>query len=185
MKRKTTAPASGASTDIKAERKRETEKLSDKAVLVSALAILYAILLLFLQSMGKSSLTASGAVTFMKILFWGSIAGAIAFAVWAAYKERRGMLLYSGIFLFVLWASAVILYCGYWDRGFAIVYAGLFIAFVLVHVYVRLRVMGKLSSGGAMTAFVIVAAALFALLTLCAVGIRLGWLNGLLGMISI
>ncbi len=179
MKKKNRAAKSAASDNIKATRRQERERLSDAAVLVTSLAVLYAILLLFLQNMGMSGPTAMGALTFEKILFWGSIAGAIFFAVWAAYKERKGLMLYTGIFLFVLWTITIILYGGNVTPKFALVYASILIAVVLFHIGIRLRAAEK-----NMTVFIIVCAAALVLLSLVAVGLRLGYVYRLIQLIS-
>ncbi len=158
------------------------ERLSDKAVLISALAILYGILLLFLQNMGYSIATASGAVTFVCILFWGSIVGAMLFAALAVYREQRGLLLYSGIFIYVLWTTAIIRFTGNWAQAFAIVYVSLFSAFVLVHVNIWLRTTGRFEKKSVRIIFNTVAVVILVLLTLCSMGLRTGILKSLLGV---
>lgn len=171
--------------EIKANQKLYAERMSDKAVLLSALTILYGILLLFLQNMGYSMATVSGAVTFVCILFWGSIAGAMLFAALSVYRERWGLLLYCGIFLYVFWTTAVIRFTGNWAHAYAIVYISLFAVFVLVHVNIWLRTSGRYEKRPVRLAFIIVTAVIFALLTLTAVGLRTGMLSWLLDYISV
>lgn len=181
MKRKTKAVQTAASRDIKTARRREKERLSERAVLITALAILYAVLLLFLQNMGRNSYTAQGAWTFEHILFWGSMIGAIFCAVWGAYKERRSMMLYSGIFLFVLWTMAIIIYGGNNNHTFPLVYGAILIAVVMTHVGTRLRMPENGKKGW--TAFLIVGAVLFVLISVFAVALRLGYVGVILNMI--
>ena len=152
------------------------ERLTDKAVLISALAILYGVLLLFLQSMGYSTATASGAVTFVLILFWGSIVGAMVFAALAVYRERRDFLLYTGIFVYVLWTTAIIRFTGYWSHAYALVYISLFAAFILVHVNIWLRKTDRLEKTLPKVIFVVISALILIVLTLCSIGFRTGYL---------
>ena len=166
--------------DIKnknSDTRAKNERLTDKAVLLSAMAILYGILLLFLQSMGYSSLTASGAVTFVLILFWGSIAGAMVFAALAVYRERRELMLYCGIFVYILWTTAIIRYTGNWGHAFALVYISLFAAFILVHVNIWLRKTGRFERTAPRVIFAVIAALIFAVLTFTSVGLRTGILT--------
>ena len=169
----------------KISQRMNAERLSDKAVLLSALAILYGILLLFLQNMGYSIATVSGAVTFVCILFWGSIAGAMIFAALAVYRERRGLLLYCGIFVYVLWTTAVIRFTGNWAHAFAIVYASLFAAFILIHVNIWLRTSGRYERKAPRIVFYVITALIFLGLTLLALALRFGLLNGLLEYITL
>ncbi len=164
----------------KVEARMNAERLSDRAVLISALAILYGILLLFLQNMGYSIATASGAVTFVSILFWASIVGAMLFAALSVYREQRGLLLYSGIFIYVLWTTAIIRFTGNWAQAFAIVYVSLFSAFILFHVNIWLRTTGRFEKKSVRIIFKTVAVVILVLLTLCSIGLRTGILNGLL-----
>lgn len=150
------------------------ERLTDKAVLLSALIILYGILILFLQSMGYNSLTVSGAVTFVRILFWGSIVGAMIFAALAVYRERRELMLYSGIFIYILWTTTVLLRTGNWNYAFTIVYISLVAAFILVHVNIWLRKSGRFEKLAPRVIFVIVAALVLAALSLVSLSLRIG-----------
>ena len=177
MKKKTKA-AKAASNTRKSERSRKAESLSDKAVLVSALAILYAILLLFLQNMGKSNL-AAGALGFLQILRWVSIAGAIFFAAWSVYKERRGLMLYCGIFVYLIWTITIILNTTNWDKSFMIVFASLFAAFVLTHVNIWLRATDRYERTAPRVIFAVVAILIFLLLNLVYINLRFELFNGL------
>lgn len=170
--------------EIKANQRLYAERMSDKAVLLSALIILYGILLLFLNRMSNEIATVQGAVTFVKILFWCGIAGAMIFAALAVYRERRGLLLYSGIFGYVFWTTALLLFTGNWAQAFVIVYVSLCAAFILVHVNIWLRISGRYEKRHVRVIFTVVAVAIFVILTLVAVGLRTGLLEGLLSYIS-
>ncbi len=172
--------------DIKTKRDKavrsDEERLSDKAVLLTALTILYAFLLLFLQRMSMSSTTVLGAQAFIEILFWGSIIGAMACAAWGAYREKRGMFTYSGVFVYIRWSTAVIQYCGNMgsSRAYTLVYVSLVIAFALVQLYFGLLSAGKLGTKRGKTVFTASAALLFVAFTLAAIALRFRFF-GLLG----
>ncbi|MGN1098300.1 MAG: hypothetical protein ACI4SS_05335 [Clostridia bacterium] len=159
---------------IDSNKKREAERLSDRAVLLTALSILYAFLLLFLQKMSMSTSTVLGAQAFIRILFWGSIAGAMLCAAWGAYKENRDMLTYSGVFVYILWSMAVIQYCGTMGTGkaYTLVYASLITAFVLGQIYFALRSSGRLATKKARTIFAVISVALFVLFSVAALALR-------------
>lgn len=159
----------------RAERRREAERLSDKAVLVTALAILYGVLLLFLQSMGKSDLV-NGAIGFLKILRWVSIAGGIIFAAFSVYKERRGLMLYCGMFVYIIWSVTVILNTTVWDKSFAIVYVSLLAAIILTHVNIWLRTSGRFERMAPRVTFAAIAIVIFLLLNLVYVELLTGFL---------
>ncbi len=130
--------------EMKQKVRQESERFSDKAVLLSTFIILYVFLLMLLQRMSQSTLTVVGANAFTNILFGVSIAGAMICAAWAAYKERKGMLTYCGVFVFILWSTVVIKFCGHpASSAYALIYAGLAAAFVYIQVYYGLLAAGK------------------------------------------
>ena len=69
--------------------KQEREQLGNRIVLISSVTFLYGLLLLFIQKMAESSMTVNGALAFIQILRWVSLAGAMLCAAWSAYKEKR------------------------------------------------------------------------------------------------
>ncbi len=169
----------------KAER-NETDRLSDKAVLLTALTILYAFLLLFLQWMSRDIITIPGAMAFTKILFWGSIIGAMACAAWGAYREKKAMFLYSGIFVYILWSMAVILRCGNMgaDKAYALVYLSLIAAFILIQLYFGLRSSGKMQSKKSKIIFTVVSVLIFIAFTVAAAALAtelFGFRNAVIG----
>ena len=179
MKKKNKA-FNAAAKEQRIERRREAERLSEKGVMITALAILYGVLLLFLQSMGKSDL-AAGATGFLSILRWVSIAGAIFFAAWSVYKERRGLMLYCGIFVYIIWSITIVLNTTSWDKSFAIVYVSLFAAIVFTHVNIWLRSSGRFESKAFRVSFAVVSIAVFVVLNLLYIELRYGLFSKLLG----
>lgn len=159
---------------INSDTKREAERFSDKAVHMTLLTVLYAFLLMFLQKMSNSSTTVLGAQAFIKILFWGSVIGAMICAIWGAYKENKGMFTYSGIFVYILWSMAVIQYCGTMgaQKAYSLVYLSLFAAFVLTQFYYAMRSNGRLVRSRGRFAFMIVSAAVFVLFSAAALALR-------------
>lgn len=175
MKKKTNA-AKAAAKEQRATRRREAERLSDKAVLITALAILYGVLLLFLQSMGKNPVNVNGALSFLQILRWVSIAGGIIFAALSVYKERRGLMLYCGMFVYIIWSVTVILNTTAWDKSYAIVYVSLLLAIILTHVNIWLRTSGRFERTAPRVIFAAVSIAIFLLINLAYVELLTGFL---------
>ncbi len=152
----------------------EADRLSNRVVMLTAAAILYAMLLLFLQNMSKSSATVLGAQAFTQILFWGSIIGAMVCAALGAYKEKKSLFTYSGIFVYVLWSMIVIQYCGVMgsDKAYLLVYLSLAVVFVMTQVYSVLASRGKMDSKKAVVTFAAISIALFVLFCAAAVALR-------------
>ncbi len=152
----------------------KNEQLSGKAVMLTALTVFYALLMLFLQNMSKSSQTVLGAQAFIQILFWGSIIGAMACAAWGAYKEKKSFFTYCGVFVYILWSMVVIQYCGIMgtDKAYMLVYISLAIIFVLIQVFSFLASRGSFKSRKVLAAFTVVSAVLFAGLCLAAAALR-------------
>ena len=159
------------SADI--QRRAAAERLGNRLVTLTIITILYAFLMLFLQNMSKSSETVLGAQGFIQILFWGSIVGAMACAALGAYKENKGMFTYCVMFLYVLWSTVVIQYCGSMgsDKAYALVYVSLIIIFIMTQVFSFLSSGGKIEKK-TLTAFTVVSITLFALLCAAAVCLR-------------
>lgn len=151
--------------------KQEKDHLNGWLVLLTSLVILYTLLLCFLQKMGENSSTVNGALTFLKILRWGGLVGAMLCAAWGAYKENRGFFAYAGICLYLFGSATIILFCG--PRGtskaFALNYLALLATFILLQVYFFLRARGPLSKtartvltvASAVVILAVIAAALF------------------------
>lgn len=154
-----------------ARSRANAERLSNRALTVTVITILYAFLMLFLQNMSRSSETVLGAQGFIQILFWGSIVGAMACAALGAYKERRSLFTYCAIFLYILWSTVVILYCGTMgsDKAYALVYLSLAVVFVMTQIFSVLSAKGRLENKKTVTVFATVSIALFALFCLAAV----------------
>ena len=121
--------------------KQEKEKLDSKIVFLSSIIILYALLLLFIQRMSMFSITVNGAIAFVEILRWASLAGAMACAAWSAYKEKKGFFLYCVVCIFVFLSTTVLLFCTKRSSNAAYLlnYGALIAAFVMTQVYYVLK----------------------------------------------
>ena len=128
--------------------KQEKERLDNKIVFFSSVTFLYALLLLFIQRMSANSMTVNGAIAFIEILRWASLAGAMGCAAWSAYKEEKGVFLYCAMCIYVFLSTTVIRYCT--SRGsirpYLINYGALFVVFVMSQIYYALKVRGKLEN---------------------------------------
>lgn len=120
--------------------KQEREQLGNRIVLISSVTFLYGLLLLFIQKMAESSMTVNGALAFIQILRWVSLAGAMLCAAWSAYKEKRAFFIYCGMCIFVFLSTTVLLYCGQHNKAFLLNYLALFIVFVMAQVYYAVKV---------------------------------------------
>ncbi len=155
-------------------RKESAEQLSNSIVTLTAVIILYALLLLFLQKMSENTATILGAVAFEQILFWGGIIGAMVCAAIGAYKEKKGFFIYCGIFVYIFWSMTVIQYCGAMgsDKAYLLVYISLAVAFVIVQLYGILVGRGKMYSKRAFTVFSVAAIIIFLLFCAAAVALK-------------
>lgn len=144
--------------------KQEKERLDNKVVFLSSIIILYALLLLFIQRMSLSSMTVNGALAFIEILRWTSLAGAMACAAWSAYKEKKGFFLYCAICIFVFLSTSVLLFCTKRSTASAymINYGALAVTFILTQIYYVLKCNKKLENKLINTLFVAVCAVIFA-----------------------
>ena len=151
----------------------EAERISNRVLTVTVITILYAFLMLFLQNMSRSTATVLGAQGFIQILFWGSIVGAMVCAAIGAYKEKKSLFIYCGIFLYVLWSTVVVQYCGTMgsNKAYMLVYLSLAVIFVMTQVLSVLAGKGQLEKRTT-TVFVGVAIAFFVILCLAAVLLR-------------
>ena len=124
--------------------KQEKESLDNKIVFASSATFLYAMLLAFVQRMSSEAVTVSGALAFIQILRWVSLAGAMACAAWSAYKEKKGFFVYCAVCLFIFLSTTVLLYCTHHgsNSAYLINYAALAVIFVLCQVYYALVVKG-------------------------------------------
>ena len=156
------------------QRRAETERLSNRVMTVTAGAILYALLMIFLQSMSRSSLTILGAQAFIQLLFWGSIVGAMVCAAVGAYKEKKSFFTYCGIFVYILWSMTVVQYCGTMgsNKAYALVYVSLLAIFVMSLVFSVLVGNGKFRNKQVMTVFTVIAIVLFVVFCAAAVLLR-------------
>ena len=125
--------------------KQEKEKLDSRIVFLSSIIILYGLLLLFIQRMSMFSMTVNGAIAFVEILRWASLAGAMACAAWSAYKEKKGFFLYCVVCIFVFLSTTVILFCTKRSSNVAYLlnYGALIAAFVMTQVYYVLKSSNK------------------------------------------
>lgn len=152
----------------------KNEQLSNRVVMLTAMTILYAMLLLFLQSMSKSTVTVLGAQAFVQILFWGSIVGAMVCAALGAYKEKKNLFTYSGMFVYILWSMIVIQYCGIMgtDKAYGLVYISLAAVFVMIQIYSFLA--GRENQGKkGMVVFTIACIVMFVIFCILAIALRL------------
>ena len=122
--------------------KQEKEKLSNKTVFFSSVTISYALLLLFIQKMSRSSMTVEGAVTLISLLRWTSLFGSLACAAWSAYKEKKGFFLYCAMCIFVFFSTTVLIFVND-NRAYPANYIALAVAFVMAQVYYSLKVRGR------------------------------------------
>jgi len=123
--------------------KQEKESLSNKVVLLSSFAILYAMLLLFFQKMTHNVETVNGALEFMGYLKWGALVVAMACAAWSAYKEKKGYYLYSAMSLVVFMSLYSILDMARADHAYKLNFIALAIAVVMIHIYYHLKANSK------------------------------------------
>lgn len=146
------------------------DRRANQLVTLTSVTILYALLLLFLQRMSRSTETIQGAQAFIQILFWGSIVGAMVCAAWGAYKENKNLFTYCGVFVYILWSMTVVQYCGNMGSGkaYTLVYLSLLVIFILTQVYGALIGKGQISRR-AMTAFIVVTIVLFVLFCIAAI----------------
>lgn len=122
--------------------KREKEQLGNRIVLTSSVIFMYGLLLLFIQKMAESSMTVNGALAFIQILRWVSLAGAMLCAAWSAYKEKRSFFVYCAMSIFIFLSTTTLLYCGQHNKAFLINYLALFLTFVTVQIYYAIKVRG-------------------------------------------
>lgn len=122
--------------------KQEKERLSNKIVFFSSVTISYALLLLFIQKMSMSSLTVSGAVSLIDLLWWSSICGAMGCAAWSAYKEKKGFFLYCAMCIFVFLSTTVLKNVNA-SRSYPINYMALTAAFIMAQIYYAFKVRGS------------------------------------------
>lgn len=117
--------------------KQEKESLDNKIVFASSSMFLYALLLAFVQRMSAEAITVNGALAFIQILRWTSLAGAMICAAWSAYKEKKGFFVYCAACLFVFLSTTVLLYCTHHgsNSAYLINYAALVVMFVLSQIY--------------------------------------------------
>lgn len=125
--------------------KQEKERLSNKTVFFSSVTISYALLLLFIQKMSRSSMTVEGAVTLISLLRWTSLFGSLACAAWSAYKEKKGFFLYCAMCIFVFFSTTVLIFVND-TRAYPANYIALAAAFVMAQVYYSLKVRGLFES---------------------------------------
>ena len=144
--------------------KQDKEKLSNKTVFFTSCALLYALLLLFIEKMASSSITVEGAVALIQFLRWASLAGAMFCAAWSAYKEKKGFFLYCSMFLYVF-VSTLVLHYVPGDRAYLVNYIAMGVAFAAGEAYYYLKVAGYLNKGGKGIKF-FTAACVFAVLLL-------------------
>ena len=169
----------GNNTDIKNLNRAEAERLSNRLLTLTVITILYAFLMLFLQNMSRSSETVLGAQGFIYILFWGSIVGAMICAAMGAYKEKRELFIYCAMFLYVLWSTIVIQYCGVMgsNKAYTLVYVSLAVIFVMTQIFSVLVGKGKPVDKKTATVFAVVSIAFFVLFCLVAIGLRYSFLG--------
>ena len=124
--------------------KQEKENLENRIVFASAAIFLYALLLAFIQKMAASSSTVSGALAFIEILWWASLAGAMLCAWWGAYKEKKSFFFYCAACLFIFLSTTVLRFCtGRSSRvPFLINYLALIAMFFLIQIFRFLKVKG-------------------------------------------
>lgn len=162
-------------TKKNSEAKEKSEQLSNRSVMLTTMTVLYAMLLLFLQRMSKSSVTVLGAQAFIQILFWGSIVGAMVCAALGAYKEKKTLFTYSGMFVYILWSMIVIQYCGIMgaDKAYALVYASIVVVFVMIQLYSFLAGKGSFENNKkTLVIFTTVSIVLFVVFCILAVALR-------------
>ena len=151
----------------------EAERLSNRIFTVIVITILYALLVFLLQTMSFNITTVNGAQAFIQILFWGSIVGAMVCAAIGAYKEKKSLFTYCGIFLYILWSMVVIQFCGVMGaiKAYILVYLSLAVILVMALVFSVLVEKGKMEKR-AKTVFVGIAIAFFVIFCLIAIGLR-------------
>ncbi len=155
--------------------KQEKESLDNKIVFTTSAIVLYAILLAFIQQMSQSPVTVNGALAFMKILKWVSLAGAMVCAAWSAYKEKKSVFIYCATCLYIFISATTIKYCTKISSDFPYVlnYIMLAVVFVLVQLYYFSKTKGLLNKKPVKVAFAaacIIAALAYAVI--CALNIN-------------
>lgn len=155
------------------QNRADAERLSNRMITLTAVTILYAFLMLFLQKMSNSSETVLGALAFIQILFWGSIVGAMVCAALGAYKENKSLFTYCGIFVYIFWSMTVVQYCGTMgaNKAYTLVYLSLLAVFVMTQVFYVLAGKGKMKNRKALTIFSVISVVMF--LAFCAAAVAL------------
>lgn len=138
--------------------KQEKESLDNKIVFTSSAIVLYAMLLAFIQQMSQSPTTVNGALAFIKILKWVALAGAMLFAAWSAYKEKKSVFTYCVTCLYIFISTTTLTLCTQYgsDRPYLINYAMLAVTFVLVQLYYYFKSKGLLNKKPMKIAFITV-----------------------------
>ena len=155
--------------------KHEKESLDNRIVFVSSAIFLYAMLLAFIQQMSQSPTTVNGAQAFIKILKWTALGGAMLFAAWSAYKEKKSVFIYCATCLYIFISSTTLTLCTRLGSNipYYVNYIALAITFVLVQLYYFFKTKGMLAKKSFRIAFVaacILAAAAYAVV--CVININ-------------
>ncbi len=106
------------------------KKAENNITIVNCAVVIYALVLAFLHSMSKNSLTVEGAMTIKRFLMYSGMIAGMIIAAYSAYKSNKHFLKYALMCVFVSISSASLIFCNNHGWGNRVSVIAILMAFV-------------------------------------------------------
>lgn len=126
-------------SEKKSKSSADRKKAENNILLVNCGTVIYALILVLIYVMSRSSTTVVGALSIIRIFMFGGILAAMLIAAYAAYVSNKSFIKYSLMCVFISLSAAALIYCNDGGRGYFVDFTALLFALIFNLVYAFLN----------------------------------------------